>query len=386
MPLFRQRPAIEGSKLPQHSSFEYLERSNRPELIRAREVIEAWWIAFPEDHRDVLLTRLRDTNPRTHDAAMFELLVCAMLQAQGHNILEVEPSVDGTERSPDFLVQQPSGEEYFLELTEARNQDEAALRTDGFQKDIAERLSGLNSEEFILHVKWKGEIQSLQGIRETISKVGAWLQDLDYEALRREAEIWRNRPKLLVKKDNYEFEVSATPRTHRVAGPCLGTQSFGVRAATSWLSFKRNVERKAGRYGRLDRPYVVAVNIHDFAVDTDSELSALYGPLQCVFQMDRETGEELYSRFEFSGDGCFIHRGRPVNTRVSSVWVFRKLTALGGSGRKSCIYEHPFAACPIRLEIDADRCDLDTDAGEFRPFEGQSMNSLLGLSDEWPSR
>ena len=222
-----------------------------------------------------------------------------------------------------------------------------------------------------------------------MARVGSWLRSLDYDRERQSgmsiASAWHQRPSIKVTEANYAFELTAYPRNSRknADAPCLGVQSFGVQNSTSEGALKSSVASKASRYGNLETPYFVAVNVHDFALSEDSELGAFYGPLKFVVEQNPQTGEERNSRWEYNGSGCFFHNKKAINTRVSGVWVFKHLTPFGSGQRSSCLYYHPAAQFPMNLTVGAGVCRAHPD-GVIEHQPGPPANSLLGLDNQWP--
>jgi hypothetical protein len=123
------RPDIDWSD--QHeAAFAYLNRSGRPEAARVRQLVEDWLARYPADGRDAQVARLRSTIDDQHRAAFFELFVHELLLTRGHRIMEIEPKLPHTPKSPDFLVQAKEGHRCYLECIVAtgRSQQEVAAQ------------------------------------------------------------------------------------------------------------------------------------------------------------------------------------------------------------------------------------------------------------------
>ena len=117
--------------LPGEAQYAYLNRSARPEAARVREKVDAWFAGYPESHRDGLAARFRSTIDDQHRSAFFELFLFDLLQARGCKILEIEPKLAHTDKSPDFLVENDKQERFYVEAVQASglsNQEVAAQR------------------------------------------------------------------------------------------------------------------------------------------------------------------------------------------------------------------------------------------------------------------
>jgi hypothetical protein len=131
MRLFDDIPRPDMDVPDQHeAAFSYLNRSGRPEAARVRQLVEDWLARYPAHDRDALIVRLRSTIADQHRGAFFELFVYELLLARGHRILEIEPKLPHTSKSPDFLVQAKEGHRLYLEcvLATGRSQPEVAAQ------------------------------------------------------------------------------------------------------------------------------------------------------------------------------------------------------------------------------------------------------------------
>ena len=370
------------------SSFEYLERSSLEEMGRVRTQVDRWFYEYPETNQTGISARLLAGNV-SFSSTVFELQIHSMLKGAGHEILSVEPSLPHTPKTPDFYVKSPCGVKYYLELTEARDQTVDQARSTQLQGIIAARLDSINSSEFFLNIRWCGEVTRLDGIRRQIGLVRHWLAGFDYatERARGTSPTTRvsNPPSMSVDTEHYKFDLSLHPRDRPKNAPetWLGGQSFEARWVSAGQALKSSVEKKATRYGELERPYVIAVNVHDFAISRDTEMEAFYGSLALVIQRSSETGEPTVKREEFGGEGCFLRWGNPINTRVSGVLVFRALSMYGARGRPACLYLHPTAQHPVTFDYGYNTCSL-VQGNRIERTVGQTVNSSLGLSDTWP--
>lgn len=386
--LFDKIPDINGPKTSTHTAFEYLEGSTRQVMSDVRSMVSQWWANFPAAEQENIKKRLKSDDV-SFSSAIFELLVHQTLVSAGHTVVAVEPEIAGTSKRPDFKMRDPKGQEYILELTEARDQSADNAASLKRRQEIQDRISEIGSGDFFVDVWWFEEPASLDKIGNKIKEIRTWLHGLDYQReMDRGISISTpraQRPSHRVWADNYKFELTAYPRNLRkeAKSPCLGMNTDGVKASTSEESLKASIKTNASRYGELGIPYFIAINIHDFAIDVDSEVGALFGPLNLCILTDKNTGKMIKKYWEYSGDGQFIRKGKPKNTRVTGVWIFRNLSLFGGNNRKSCVYYHPHAKFPMELDVEAEAFRAAND-GSFERSTGKSMNELLGLDPNWP--
>jgi hypothetical protein len=130
MSIFDSIPRDDTEPLPPgESQFAYLNRSGRPEAARVRDKAETWFAGYPDTHRDELVARFRSAIDDQHQSAFFELFLFHLLQARGCKVMAIEPKLDHTDKSPDFLVENAKQERFYVEAVQASglsNQDVAA--------------------------------------------------------------------------------------------------------------------------------------------------------------------------------------------------------------------------------------------------------------------
>jgi hypothetical protein len=123
-PRFDARPPA-----PKESAFAYLDRSARAAADMARSAIEIWFADYTQPEAATLAARLRSRLDHQHRAAFFELLLYRWLLVLGHRVVEIEPKLADTWKSPDFLVESAGGGRFYLEAVSTEQDDlHAALK------------------------------------------------------------------------------------------------------------------------------------------------------------------------------------------------------------------------------------------------------------------
>lgn len=115
-PVFTDAPRNVATATHKHIPlFDELNAALTPEAKSVRTKTESMFSRYHDAAKAVLRTRLRSTDDNTHLSAYFELAIHELLLQAGCNILEIEPMMCKTSRSPDFLAQTHSGERFYLE-------------------------------------------------------------------------------------------------------------------------------------------------------------------------------------------------------------------------------------------------------------------------------
>ena len=117
-----------GSPHQGEGAFSYLNRSGRVEADRVRTLVKEWLSYYPADLCPAMISRLRSTNDHLHLSAFFELFVHQLMLTRGQHLIEVEPRLGHTGKSPDFLFGGTNGERFYVEciLATGRSDQEVA--------------------------------------------------------------------------------------------------------------------------------------------------------------------------------------------------------------------------------------------------------------------
>jgi hypothetical protein len=195
-----------------------------------------------------------------------------LLLARGHHILEIEPKLAHTSKSPDFLVQAKEGHHLYLEcvLATGRSQQEVAE-----QARLNQALTALDrtpSPRHFLDLTVHGVPTAPISIKKMTTALRAWIAGLpDDDSAMRAAPFQ-------YQEHGSTIFVRAFPRRHPdSATRAIGGRLFPARVVTVHEDVRGALEKKASRYGALDHPYVVAVNALSMFAHNDAIIDALLG-------------------------------------------------------------------------------------------------------------
>ncbi len=367
------------------SQFEYLNRSSRDEAARVRDLLEDLFSRYPTDAQEALRPRLRSADDNQHLAAVFELVLHELLLRGGCQILAVEPSIAGTERSPDFLAQTEAGERFYLEATLATGRSRQQEGADRRLREALQAIDSVLSPDFFLDVHMTGTPAAPISGRSLGRRLEAWLQTLEYEQI---CAQWSNqtsvRPLFAYEQHGVNFRITVIPRQqtrgttergHAIAGRMLAPLSVQPQEA-----IRTAVLSKAGRYGELDAPYIIAVNALSTYAHEDDATDALFGTEIVSVRHNAEGFEERVCR---KADGVWYGPRGSTNTRVSAVLFTERLKPWSLAQRKAQLFVNPWARRPIATS------PLTIDVREVREERlhrttGRSIAELLDLWEGWP--
>jgi hypothetical protein len=361
MPLFDDIPRPDTDVPDQHeAAFAYLNRSGRPEASRVRQLVEDWLVRYPAHDRDVLIARLRSTIDDQHRSAFFELFVHGMLLARGHRILEIEPKLPHTAKSPDFLVQAKEGHRLYLEcvLATGRSQQEVAAQA---------RLN----QALTVH----GVPTAPVSIKAMTKALRAWI------ALLPDDDSAMDAAPFLHQEHGVTISLRAFPRRHpERARRAIGARFFPARQVTVDDDVRGALEKKASRYGALDQPYVVAVNALGMFAREDAAIDALLGSPCLVVE---QTADGFTHRESRNPDGVWCGPSGARRKGLSAVLSTEGVDPWHFAVRRGRLIRNPWATAPVS-SIDLGLDDFQPEEGRYRITAGQSMGEIFSLPDGWP--
>ena len=374
--LFDDIPRPDKDMHDQHeAAFCYLNRSGRCEAARVRQLVENWLTRYPANHRGALIARLRSNIDDQHRSAFFELFVHEFLLVREHQILAIEPKLSHTEKSPDFLVKTKEGHCLYLEcaLVTGRSQGEAAAQARLNQARAA--IDRVCSPRHFLDLTVHGVPTAPIPIKAMKRDLQAWIAALpDGDSAIDPAPFEHN-------QHGATFWIRAFPRRNPgCAGRAIGVQSIPPRQLMVDDDIKTALGKKANRYGKLDHPYVVAVNALDRYARKDDAFDALFGSTCTV--VEQIAGKETF-RESRNPDGIWHGPGGARHKGLSAVLSTERIDPWRFATQRGRLIRNPWATAPVPpFDLGVD--DSQPKQGHCHMTAGRPMGEIFGLPYGWP--
>lgn len=380
----------EGPALYAEPSFSYLNRSARPAATRIRQALDAWFARYPQSGQADLRGRFRSKDDRHHNSAFFELLLHELLTRMGCSV-EIHPSPPDSQitRHPEFLVQPSQGSCFYMEaiLATAESEEESAARAR--MNEVYDALNRLDSPNFFIGLEIAGLPQSPPRAKRIRAFLKAQLNKLDLDEI---AERWKSGGIKAVPHWRYEHEgwsitfypIPKSPKLRGRSGARpIGMLGHEPKFVDSSTPIRNAILAKAGRYGDLDLPYVIAVNALDEAsVDETDIMDALFGAEQYTVALG-PTGVISYPEVSRAPNGAWTSESGPRYTRVSAVLVAVRLSPWTVGSAAVWLIHNPWAQRPYSSPLT--RLPQGTpEAGRMNWHDGDSLHDVLGLPSGWP--
>jgi hypothetical protein len=369
-----------GPRRHPESTYQFLNRCSKGGCDEVRTELERWFARYPGTYQ----ARLRAHFLSDFQAAFFELLLHQLLLVTGYEV-DVEPEIPDSTHHPDFLATRGSNR-FYLEAAVATGKTDENRRADAAEDAfVGEINKNLSSPNFFIGIR-KLDIPSgkCPSTKKIIKGLEAYLGQLDPDVLTQQLAVGglERLPSWKYKDENVNLEIDPVPKSPSARGK-PGLRAVGIYPMRSrWggtdRALRGKLSDKAGKYGRLDHPYLIAINsISEWGTDRDDVLQSLFGSERLLLRPNEEIQTDR------APDGLFIGPSGPRNTRVSGVLVATAYPwALPHS--RTELFHHPWAAKPLSADV-LPLPQVASDGASLVDRAGQPIHRILGISDDWPT-
>ncbi|HVT18580.1 MAG TPA: hypothetical protein VHQ90_20675 [Thermoanaerobaculia bacterium] len=363
--------------------YAYLERSAHSIAIAVRDLLERWFQLFPEDGRAEIATRVRSGDEANFMSAFCELYLNALLHGLGYSV-EVHPEPNPALKTrPDFLVKAEGADAFYLEATVATELSTADRGVSRLRETVLRAINQMESPKFFLNVTERGNPATVPSSKKLRSDLTQWLSTLDPdEAMRLLKEGGpHSLPTFMYRYEGWTVEFSAMPKSPKLRGQ-RGVRTIGIHSTGGFTrvltaeAVKRALKRKIGKYGKLDLPYIVAVNASESFGDSTATHEALFGS-EVFIVNDEDEGGGILSRQQ---DGFFSVKDR--NTRLSAALILPGLHPTTIAVTEPRLFHNPSAKLPLDGRI----CLLSQGRardGVIEILPGIPARELLKVDSDW---
>lgn len=376
-----------GPKAYGEPDFEYLDRSARVEAERVRSVITEWLGHFPESDRNEVIGRLKSGNDINFLSASFEPYIHEILIRLGYGVSAHPDTSSDKTTKPDFLVHSPeTGESFYLEAVLATDQSNKEGAAESRKNIVIDSINKLDSPNFYLSLSADGNPEASPSGKKLKKKLSKWLSELDPDEVSKSVGRSGHEafPRIEIDQDGWNVEFVAIPKSPERRGlensTTISALSNGARWLGTWESVRDAVLKKGNRYGEINKPLLVAVNVGRFNVDNIDAMQALMGQERFAFSSSNLGGDPHFDRVP---NGVWYGPEGVRYKRVSGVIISPDITPWTFGTRSICTYFNPWANHNITGPLL--RLPHAKSKGETMEWiEGVHPRELLGLHDGWP--
>jgi len=378
----------EGPASYAESKFGYLNRTGRPEAGRVRENLENWFSHYPQHQRAEFRSRFRSPNNHQHLAAFFELALHELLIRLGHGV-EIHPASNGaTAKRPDFLVTSGSGDRFYMEAVLATDQTDQEAAANARLATLRDLLNRMDSPNFFVGFEQGGTPKTSF----PANKIQAFLEqklsalDPDEVAAAFASGGIRSLPHWPYDHDGCIVTFFPIPKSAGKRGKA-GVRPVGMQMESPhWiepeLAIRNAITKKARRYGKLDLPYIIAVDAIGDHVEHSDIMEALFGKETTIVSRTASGFKMQPSRIP---DGAWRSKTAPRYTTVSAMLLFHPLFPHSLCHTDVRLYHHPWARLPYSGELARlPQAIPRRETNKMESIEGESLTSIFELTANWP--
>lgn len=327
--------------------YDFYDSSAKPEFGVVRDRLNYWFSRYPESHQ----SELRERFKCTFSSAFFELFIHQLFSNLGFQI-SIHPKILNTRKKPDFLVWNKFAE-FYLEVKEATDKSTEDIIKENRENSVYDFINEFSSPDFFLRIKTL-EIKTHQHpliteIRKTLEKE---LIKYEPDGMRKklESEGLDSLPLIKIENEKILLEIQPIPKSKSIRGKSdirpIGAFPINVILGGSNISIKKSIEKKADKYGTLDKPYIIAINSTSPKGTYDDDVTnAILGSLSIQYSTDPNNNDTKYVR---ERNGVIMGPNGPKNQNVSAFFITR-VHSHNLHVANYWIVNHPFAKRPIDL-------------------------------------
>ena len=362
------------------NTYDFYNRSAIERISNVRDVLNDWFEKYPSDEKQEMKSRFKTS----FSSAFYELFLHELFARQGFE-LEAHPDIHGTEKKPDFVVK-GHNVEFYLEAKEATDKTDADKSFDNRVSNLYDQINTTNSPDFFFKLD---ELKLKSKKQPSGKKV---IRFLEKELLKHNPETLSNQlrengfdslSKIVFEDQDLKLIVSLIPKSPNLRGEVgvrpIGVYPFDSFTGSSDISIKSAIEKKATRYGELDKPYIIAINsTSEKFTDEYDTMNALFGSLQVTFSTNPNNRDERLTR---ALDGIFLDSKGAKFTRVSGVLV-TNIHPGNLHNSKHWLVKHPFG----KRDLDFDVFSLSkivVEKNNIKQINGQNIQDVLGIPENW---
>ena len=371
-----------GGYREREPQFDYLDRSARPEARIIRGRITRWLASYPDKHQKEWIARFSSGDNIAYSSAFFELYLFMYFRRSGFHV-EVAPGSNGGKlKAPDFKVAHKDVE-FYLEATTAHGENEDERGVKPWKASVRKHIDTIASKQFFVSLEWQGNPTSQPAPARAACQVEQWLNTLDYAEIHQHYTTKKNfiPPSLLLRVGGTKLHILAIPKNSpRPTRGLIGAEAFGLNQVNVLPAVRRALRNKSSRYGKLDLPYVVAINVLSNTGEDEEFFDALFGTPEQVVRPDGR------HHWRHGNDGGFGDLRYPRAKGVSAVLCVRDISpwTIGQEmGRQIYVYHHPHASQPLSVGI-IKLAERWTENGRLCAVAGRDPRRVLSIPKDWP--
>lgn len=368
--------------------YEYINLSARSEMNSIRNLLDKWFSNYPKDAQSEFIARFRSSDDIQHQSAFFEFYLHALLTKLGFKI-EVHPYVPDQTTHPEFLVLRDNSPCFYLEATLASGPSEERA-ADKRKNVVYETIDKMNSPNFFIGVKVQGSPETPPPGRKWRVILEKWVSKLDPDKIGEKLKSGglEDLPSILLDRDGWNVTFQAIPKSPNARGKKgirpIGLSSSGFHKCNEDEWIKNSIKEKATKYGDLNLPYIIAINVISIFGDNKfMVMGALFGKEGVTFFRRPNGGSD--NKLTRAPNGAFWGPKGPQNTRVSGIIICNNLLWGNITKINPTLWHNPWSSFPLDQDLWAlPQYVPNSNKSGIEVKEGKIVTEIFDLPENWP--
>jgi len=292
-------------------------------------------------------------------------------------------------KRPDFLVRAPDGNELYVEATIVTGKSATEVANESRIRLVYDLINTIDSPNFFLHIVDVTPGASQPPTQKLRRDLTAWLASLDPDEPVIGDDLLESLPTLSCTEGDWNWIFRAIPKKKEARG-LAGVAPIGMypmegpdfgEPITAHESVYQALTDKSSRYGKLDRPYVIAVNGMDRFLTDEGVVTALFGHRVVTFDRNNPSaGGQEYR----AGNGVWGCASQSNHTRISGVLAFLRLAPYNVHLCDPVLYHNPWGSRPLPATA-LPVAQFIPEGDELVKRPGRSTRDLIHLCADWRS-
>lgn len=352
--------------------YDFYDRSAWPWIEKVRNILNYWFSHYPEKEQYELKCRFQ----KEFNSALYELFIYELFLKQGFNITVHPSSNTNAKTKPDFLLSR-GGIEFYVEAKVATGKSDSDRSDKQRINVVYDSINSIKSSDFMLcieelKIKTHDRQPSTVRLKKHLKKHLLRSKQLQLEDhFDKMEKIEYDDEDLFI---SYRF-FPISPDSNDKGDDCfIGIYPCETHIGGNEDILKKSLEKKAGKYGILKKPYLICINSEidmplTDKVDADD---AIWGSLQVLFSKYSDSVRCVHVNNGFFKNG---------HTRVSGVLI----TCLSTStmcNPKYWMYENPNAINKLNFDL-LELNYFSVVANEITQINKKQIGDILALPNEW---
>ncbi|MBL7074300.1 hypothetical protein ISS37_03560 [candidate division KSB1 bacterium] len=370
--------------------FDYLNQSARLEYEKIRNLLEQWFELFPFEAQSELRSRLRSKDDRQHLSAFFELYLYELLSQSGFCV-KVHPNIEDQKTHPDFSVLKGGKPQFYLEATLSSSSETKKSAT-ARENRVYDVINKMDSPNFFIGIRVRGTPATPPPGNKIRRFLEAKLAKLDPDEIAKRFKVdgFKAIPSWTWKHDSWQITFHPIPKLASARGKPgvlpIGMLTQGPYLDAPYIGLRESIKNKATKYGNLNLPYVVAINvINDFGTDDIDINKALFGKEQVkiIFRENNLIDQQLGRK----PNGAWYGPNGPKNRRVSAALIAVNLFPWRIAKVTPILWHNPWANYPLSPDNwPSPQLVPNFKNNQIEKRDGKSGLQMLRLYPNWPIR